>query len=79
LRYPYAFNDSKSADKISISGLILNPLVGRIWSLIGQTPVVGDDGGHRKKVLVIGAVSMSSVTRRLGFYFATEVNLAANL
>lgn len=30
------------------------------------------DGGHRKKVSVIGGISVSPTSRRLGFYFATE-------
>ena len=36
--------------------------------------MIGGDGGHRKKVSVIGAVSVSPVTRRLGFYFATAAD-----
>jgi hypothetical protein len=56
---------------IDESGLFLNPLVRRSWALRGKTPVVGGDGGHRKKVSVIGAVSISPATRHLGLYFAT--------
>ena len=37
----------------------------------GKTPVVGGDGGHRKKVSVIGAVSVSPAAHRLGLYFDT--------
>lgn len=33
--------------------------------------MIGGDGGHRKKVSVIGAVSVSPVARRIGWYFAT--------
>jgi putative transposase len=51
--------------------LLLNPLVRRTWALRGKTPVIGGDGGHRKKVSVIGAVSVSPAARRLGLYFAT--------
>lgn len=36
--------------------------------------MIGGDGGHRTKVSVIGAVSVSPVAHRLGFYFATEVD-----
>ena len=36
--------------------------------------MIGGDGGHRKKVSVIGALTVSPVTRRLGFYFATAVD-----
>lgn len=43
----------------------------RTWSVIGQTPVLDADGGHREKVSVIGGLSVSPANRRLGFYFAT--------
>jgi len=46
--------------------------VRRSWSLIGKTPVLDVDGGHRQKVSVIGGISVSPKKRRLGFYFATE-------
>lgn len=55
------------------TGLSLNPLVRRSGSPVGGTPVVGGDGGHRAKVSVIGAVSVSPIARRLGFYSATDV------
>jgi len=48
--------------------------VRRSWSPVGQTPVIGWDGGHRRKVSVIGAVSVSPAAQRLGFYFATAVD-----
>lgn len=35
--------------------------------------MVGGDGGHRTKVSVIGAVTVSPAAHRLGFYFATAV------
>ena len=57
---------------IDETGLFLNPLVRRSWSLIGQTPVLDVDGGHREKVSVIGGVSVSPTSQRLGLYFATE-------
>jgi len=56
---------------IDESGLLLNPLVRRSWALVGKTPAVGGDGGHRHRVSVIGALSVSPADRRLGFYFAT--------
>jgi hypothetical protein len=59
---------------IDETGLFLNPLVRRSWSPIGHTPIVGGDGGHRRKVSVIGAVSVSPDAHRLGFYFATAVD-----
>jgi transposase len=40
--------------------------------VIGQTPVLDADGGHRDKVSVIGGISVSPRQQRLGFYFATE-------
>jgi putative transposase len=57
---------------IDETGLFLNPLVKRSWAKIGQTPVIAADGGHRDKVSVIGAVSVSPTSHRLGFYFSTE-------
>lgn len=57
---------------IDETGLFLNPLVRRTWSVIGQTPVLDADGGHRDKVSVIGGISVSPTAQRLGFYFATE-------
>jgi transposase len=59
---------------IDETGLFLNPLVRRTWSVIGQPPVLDADGGHREKVSVIGGVSVSPTRQRLGFYFATEPN-----
>lgn len=44
----------------------------RTWSIVGETPVLDADGGHRDKVSVIGGISVSPCARRLGFYFATE-------
>jgi hypothetical protein len=63
--------DSAHLVLIDESGLLLNPLVRRTWAPRGKTPVIGGDGGHRKKVSVIGAVSVSPVARRLGLYFST--------
>jgi putative transposase len=59
---------------IDETGLFLNPVVRRTWSLIGHTPVLDADGGHRDKVSVIGGVSVTPTAQRLGFYFATEPN-----
>lgn len=59
---------------IDETGLFLNPTVRRSWAAIGKTPVIGGDGGHRRKVSVIGAVTVSAVAQRLGFYFATAVD-----
>jgi transposase len=58
---------------IDETGLFLNPTVRRSWAPIGHTPVIGGDGGHRRKVSVIGAVTVSPAARHLGFYFATAV------
>jgi putative transposase len=57
---------------IDETGLFLNPLVRRSWAAKGKTPVLTADGGHREKVSVVGAVTVSPVGRRLGFYFATD-------
>ena len=56
---------------IDETGLFLNPVVRRSWAVIGRTPVIDADGGHRGKVSVIGGVSVSPTARRLGLYFAT--------
>ena len=56
---------------IDESGLLLNPLVRRTWAVRGQTPIIGGDGGHRKRVSVVGAVSVSPLAQHLGLYFAT--------
>ena len=56
---------------IDETGLLLNPLVRRTWAPRGKTPVIGGDGGHRKKVSVIGAVSVSPTAKHLGLYFST--------
>lgn len=50
---------------------MLNPLVRRTWAKKGRTPEIDADGGHRRKVSVIGAISLSHPGRRLGFYFQT--------
>lgn len=44
----------------------------RSWALIGRPPVLAVDGGHRNKVSVVGAVSVSPTSQRLGFYYATQ-------
>jgi putative transposase len=73
--------DSKKAHEeqahivlIDETGLFLNPLVRRSWALRGQTPIISGDGGQRKKVSVIGAISISPRARRLGFHWSTRVD-----
>ena len=51
---------------------MLSPLVRRSWALKGQTPVLETRGRYREKVSVIGAVTVSPVAQRLGFYFAAD-------
>jgi putative transposase len=53
---------------------MMNPLVRRSWSPVGQTPVIASDGGTRRKVSVIGAITVSPVIQKLGFSFATSVD-----
>jgi DDE superfamily endonuclease len=57
---------------IDEAGLFLNPLVRRTWAERGRTPVLDGWGRHRDKVSAIGAMTVSPVARRLGFYFATH-------
>jgi transposase len=59
---------------IDETGLFLNPTVRRSWSKTGQTPILDGDGGHRHKVSVIGALSISPQRHRLGFYFHTRLD-----
>ena len=67
-----ALADAAHVVLIDETGLFLNPLVRRTWAPKGKTPVLESWGGHRHKVSVIGAITLSPVTRRLGFYFATD-------
>ena len=69
-----AIEDHAHLVLIDETGLFLNPLVRRSWSLCGRTPVIGGDGGHRKKVSVIGAVRVSPRTRRLELHWSTRAN-----
>ncbi|HEX4608959.1 MAG TPA: transposase [Urbifossiella sp.] len=57
---------------IDETGRFLSPLVRRSWASRGKTPVLGGDGGHRKKVRVIGARRVSPVARRPGRYSSTR-------
>lgn len=59
---------------IDETGLFTNPTVRRTWAILGQTPLIPSDGGHREKVSAIGAVSVSPIDHRLGFYFQTLAN-----
>jgi len=65
--------DAENAHVVLIdeTGLFLNPVVRRTWARRGKTPVLVGDGGGRKKVSAIGAVTVSPAARRLGFDFAT--------
>ncbi len=71
-------HSKKAADErahlvlIDETGLLLNPLVRRTWAKRGRTPVLQAWGRYRQKVSVIGAVSISPLTHRLGLYFATD-------
>jgi len=57
---------------IDEAGPFLNPLVRRAWAPAGRPPVPEAGGRHRDKVSAIGAVTVSPVAGRLGFYFATD-------
>ena len=58
---------------IDESGFFLNPLVRRSWAPVGQTPVLEGWGRHRDKVSAIAALSVSPRAKRLGLYFATDL------
>ncbi|QJW93208.1 hypothetical protein FTUN_0713 [Frigoriglobus tundricola] len=73
--------DSKKASEeqaqlvlIDDTCLFLNLLVRRSWARRGRPAVIGGGGEHRNKVSVIGAVSVSPRTRRLGFSFYTRAD-----
>jgi transposase len=48
--------------------------VRRSWAPCGQAPVIGGDGGHRRKVSVIGGISVSPRARRLGLHWSTRAD-----
>jgi transposase len=48
--------------------------VRRSWAVRGKTPVIDGDGGHRKKVSVIGAITLSPRVRRLGLHWSTRAD-----
>ena len=49
----------------------MGPLLRRTWSPRGQTPSIGQQGAHRKKVSVAAAVWLSPRRDRLGLYYHT--------
>lgn len=46
------------------------PLVRRTWAPVGQTPILYQRTGHREKVSLIGALTVSPRRRRVRLYFA---------
>jgi putative transposase len=54
-------------------------LVRRTWSPRGKTPLFYQRGVHRRKVSVIGALTVSPKRRRVGLYFSliAELNVDA--
>ena len=50
------------------------PLLRRTLAPRGQTPIFVSPGGHRDKVSLIAALSISPRGRRLGLYFSSLVN-----
>jgi putative transposase len=63
---------------IDESGALLAPLVKRTLAPIGKTPVLRQQGRHRQKVSMIGALTCSPVNQRLRLYFALHKDLAFN-
>jgi len=57
------------------SGLLLAPLVRRTWAPRGQTPIFYQQGRHRQKVSIIGALSVSCWRHRVGLYFSLASHL----
>jgi hypothetical protein len=56
---------------IDETGLQLSPLRRRSWATRGRRPVLRQLAGTRKKVSVIGALSLSPKTHRPNLYFQT--------
>lgn len=56
------------------SGLLMAPLVRRTWAPRGQTPVLLQEGGARKKVSVAVALCISPRRRRLALLYQTLEN-----
>ncbi|MEK6876540.1 MAG: transposase [Nanoarchaeota archaeon] len=54
---------------IDEAGFLMAPLVRRTWSRRGQTPVLRQRGRSRRKVSVIGAITISPRRHRVRGYF----------
>lgn len=54
--------------------MLLSPLVRRTLAPKGQTPVLLHKAKHREKVSLIGALTISPRSQRLGLYFSSLVN-----
>ena len=63
---------------IDESGFLMSPLVRRTLALKGQTPQllhkIRHNGRGRDKVSVIGALTLSPKSQRLGLYFSNLIN-----
>lgn len=57
---------------------MLAPLVRRTLAPRGKTPILKQDGGHRQKVSVIAAVSLSPKRRKPHLYFQSIPNEGFN-
>jgi transposase len=56
---------------IDESGFLMSPLVRRTLAPRGQTPILKTKAGHREKVSVVGALTISPRRHRLGLYWMT--------
>jgi transposase len=56
---------------IDESGLMMAPLLRRTWAPRGQTPLLKQQGAHRKKVSIAAALWLSPQRDHLGLYFHT--------
>ena len=77
--------DKKSAARrhahlvlIDESGFLLSPLVRRTLAPRGKTPVLKTWGGHRERVSVMGALTISPRRHRLGLYYRTYPKVFVN-
>ena len=55
---------------IDETGLLMAPLVRKTWAPRGQTPILYQRTRSHDKVSVIGALTLSPRSRRVGLYFA---------
>jgi transposase len=59
---------------IDETGIFLTPFVRKTWAPRGQTPILKHRARHRQHLSVIGAITISPVRKRLGWYLQWHVD-----